>query len=168
MSSLSKKTLIVCDVQPDVVLKVEFPKCRLWVDLVNLAVHAARESNASIPVQVLFTQLHFDPEDLQQIPATHPRLGVLKKLAASNRPVPWFTSNELCVPNAPPPGRKTETETETLVQRRSFLPHSSDTELMDALQRDDIGTHEFTIVGYGPTVQALCHVLGDVLAAPKI
>jgi hypothetical protein len=155
MSSQSKKTLIVCDVQPDVVQKFESPRGRLWVDLVTLALQAARQSSSSI----VFTQLHFTQEDLRHIPATHPRLGILKKLAASNRPVPWFTSEELCV--AP-------RETETLVRRTTFLPHSTDKALLEALQRDDVGTHEYTIVGYGPTAQALCHLLSDVLAAPKV
>lgn len=157
-STQPKKTLVVCDLQPDVAQKLEAPKARLWVDLVSLAVQAARQHGN---VAIVYTQLYFEASQLSDIAACHPRLGVLQKLAASGRNVQWFTSKDLCIADAP-------LERETATQRTTFLPQSSDDTLLGALRRDDMASHEYTLVGYAPTVQAMSMILGDVLAAPKI
>ncbi len=144
----SREILIVCDFQPDVAQKIPSP--RLWVDLVTLAIQAARLSH----VVIVYTQLRFERSELEQIPVTHPRLGILRKLAAT---VTWFTSGDLCV--VPQNG-------ETIVRRTTFLPHSTDATLLNILQNG--GYQKFTLLGYGPTVQAMCHILGDLIAATCI
>jgi hypothetical protein len=150
-STQPKKTLIVCDVQPDIAQKIPCP--RLWVDLTSLAVQAARQHSN---VKILYTQLRFDREQLEDIPITHRRLGILRKLSKTAL---WFTTDELCV--APH-------ESENVLRRTTFLPHSGDPILLEALKVDDMASQEYALIGYGPTVQALSHLLGDTMASPCI
>jgi len=149
------KTLIVCDIQPDVAQKI--PNPRLWVDVTTLAVQAARQKSQS--VRILFTQLRFDREQLEDIPITHRRLGILKKLAKTAL---WFTTDELCI---------IPENSEKVIRRTTFLPQNGDTVLLESLKcddDDDMASHEYTLIGYGPTVQAVSHILGDTLASPNI
>ena len=83
------KTLIVCDVQPDVVKKLALPEQRLFCDLVNLAVEAARLGG----LRILYTQLYFENGNYDCIPPIHPKLGILRKLPNAT----WFTMPDLCV-----------------------------------------------------------------------
>eukprot|EP00977_Amphora_coffeiformis_P026468 scaffold26891_cov95-Amphora_coffeaeformis.AAC.1 len=117
-------TLIVCDVQPDVVNKLEPSEGRLWVDLVALVVQAAR-SSPNKKMRIVWTQLHFENDGaiIQQIPVTHKRLGVLHKLAAAGRTVSWFTDPKLHVQPA---------ADETVVRRTRLVPHASDQTLVEA------------------------------------
>jgi len=161
---MKSKTLIVCDVQPDVVQKLPQPQQQqLFVDLVHTAVAAARRRKSSI--DVLYLMLQFQT-GYSEVPPSHPRLGILRKLAATSNPnlKQWFTSNALSVT----PGAE-----EKVLIRSTFLPQANDTHLIETLRanflrHDDDTLHEFILVGYGPTVQALCSLLGDVVAAPNV
>lgn len=160
-STLSKKkTLIVCDVQPDVVNKL--PQPSLFVDLVATAVQAARTTQED--VNIVYTMLKLEP-GYAQVQESHPRLGILRRIGAKNTGLKWFTSSELSVAAKPD-------STETVVTRSTFLPHASDTKLLEVLKNclgdSSEGTHQFTVVGYGPTVQAICNLLGDILSVPKV
>jgi len=151
------KTLIVCDVQPDVVQKLAQP--RQFVDLVHTALAAARQRPES--VHIVFTMLQFQEPGYSQIPPSHPRLGILRKLASKNPHLKWFTSQELSL----------LPQCEKIMRRSTYLPQANDTELLEHLRtcaQNNQETHEFTLVGYGPTVQALCNLLGDVLAIPNV
>ncbi|CAB9525237.1 expressed unknown protein [Seminavis robusta] len=147
------KTLIVCDVQPEVVKKL--PQPRLFCDVVNLAVAAARQHGQT---RILYTQLKFDSYDT--IPPTHPRLGVLRKLPAT---VKWFTSSDLCIAGTD----NNKHQEELILPRTTFLPQA-DTPWTDAFNDVSTKDHQVTVVGYGPTVQTVCHLLGDILALPNV
>ena len=170
-------TLVVCDVQPDVAKKLQHSL--QFVDLVDVAVRAARNSRTTASVNIVHTMLRF-PDDHQpsggvgcydQIPLSHPKLGILRKLQAKNSNIKWFTSSELCVP---------ATKTEAVVSRTTFLPQATNIDLLEALrnysatkeENNNSATedhdHEFIVIGYGPTVQAVCHLLGDVIGAPNV
>ena len=158
------KTLIVCDVQPDVVQKLQQP--RQFVDLVLMAVQAARQSTTST---IVYTMLKFDEQGYAQIPPSHPRLGILRRLYAKNPNLKWFTSSALSIPNNGL--AQNEHEREMVVTRSTFLPQANDTKLIEVLRNcisQEEQQQEFTVVGYGPTVQAMCHLLGDVLAVPNV
>lgn len=141
------KTLIVCDVQPDVTQKL--PKPRQFIDLVHTAIAAARTSSS---VRVVQTLLQIT--SLEDISLSHPRLGILRKL---NNPK-WFTSPELCIKELP--------DRDIKLSRSTFLPQANDDTLLKALQADQ--DQEITLIGYGPTVQALCSIIGDVMAIPNV
>ena len=151
--------MIVCDVQPDVVKKVG-ESCR-FVDLVDVAIRAARNSRTQ-NVRIVHTMILF-PDTYDSIPPSHPKLGVLRKMQAKNMPISWFTSSELCVPAL---------ENETVVSRTTFLPQATDTELLGAFlnstKQTSTGDQHFAVLGYGPTVQAICNLLGDVIGAPNV
>ena len=132
-----KKTLVICDLQPDVVQKLPKP----LVDLVGIAVEASRKRKQ----EICFTMLKFSP-NYSEIPDSHPRLGILKRVPHCK----WFTSSALCIEAL---------EDESVLERSTFLPHGK-------VELD--ATHEYILVGYGPTVQAMSHILGDVLAVPSI
>jgi hypothetical protein len=170
----SMKTLIVCDVQPDVVQKLDQP--RQFVDLIHTCIAAARQKQQQRPepIQIVHTLLYFPDrsggeegqEELgryAEISPTHPRLGILRKLGASNPNLTWFASTDLCVKPL---------DHELILTRSTFLPHANDTALLQGLRRSIIDTTgdtaEVTVIGYGPTVQALCSLLGDVLAVPNV
>ena len=168
-----KKTLIVCDVQPDVVNKLQQP--RKFVDLVNIAVQGARQAQepstntgtrTCTGTNIVYTMLKFEA-GYAQVPPSHPRLGILRRLGAKNPALQWFTSSTLHVPPC-------ENENEMVVTRSTVLPHANDIKLMEVLRQcmsettDTTSTHQFTVVGYGPTVQAVCNLLGDVLAIPTV
>ena len=146
------KTIIVCDIQPEVVKKL--PQPRLLCDLVNLAVSAARRNSKT---RIIYTQLRFD-NSYDCIPRTHPRLGVLRKLPG----IKWFTSLDLCVANS------NEEDEELVLTRTTFLPQA------DEQWREACGdiisaeNHQVTVVGYGPTVQTVCNLLGDIFALPNV
>lgn len=157
-------TLIVCDVQPDVVNKLGPSQGRLWVDLVALVVQATRQAadkklhTRSLP-KIVWTQLHYaNDTQLSQISASHKRLGVLRKLSMAGKTVSWFTNDALSIAPAPD---------ETVVRRTRLLPHATDQDLLDALSsnndEDASCSHNYLVVGYLPTVQAMCHILGDLV-----
>jgi hypothetical protein len=166
------KTLIVCDVQPDVVQKLDQP--RQFVDLIHTCIAAARQKQQQRPepIQIVHTLLYFpdrsgeEVEELgryAQISPTHPRLGILRKLGATNPNLKWFVSTDLCVKPL---------DHELILTRSTFLPHANDAALLQGLRRYIIDTTgdaaEVTVIGYGPTVQALCSLLGDVLAVSNV
>lgn len=107
-------------------------------------------------VSIIFTQVRFDRDELEDIPITHPRLGILKKLAKT---VQWFTGDDLSV---------VPQQEEHVIRRTTFLPHCSDTSLLEVLKADDAASQQYSLIGYGPTVQAVSHILGDVLASSHI
>jgi hypothetical protein len=173
LSAGKKKTLIVCDAQPDVINKLKQP--RRFVDLVTIAVQAA--SAASEPSNVVYTMLQFDEPGYAQVSTSHPRLGVLRRLGAKNPALRWFTSATLALSASSPTAATNSTgaargegENETIVTRTTFLPQANDTKLMEILRQCVTGddSHQFTVIGYGPTVQAICNLLGDVLAIPNV
>jgi len=185
-SSSNGRVLIVCDVQPDVIRKISPPERNRRVDLIKIAVQAARTTRTtSTCTTIIHTLMQFDEPGYRQIDPRHPRLGVLRRLAdAGNTSVNWFTSDELPLgPIVVTPENKTGEQEEIVVKRSTFLPHASDGELMEVLSRHCCipsgadgattspstgSTYSVTLVGYQPTAQALCHILGDVLAAPSI
>ena len=178
------KTLIVCDLQPEVVQKLPHP--RQFVDLVSIAVQAARPSasnknNHHDPrsMNIIYTMLKFDEPGYTQIPPSHPRLGILRRLYEKNPNLKWFTSSDLSVSVSPKEEEKANDDhrQETVVTRSTFLPHANDTKLLEILRSCCCATqttaapqnHDgVTVIGYGPTVQAVCHLLGDVLAVPNV
>jgi hypothetical protein len=169
------KTLIVCDVQPDVVQKLDQP--RQFVDLIHTCLAAARQQQQQRPepIQIVHTLLYFpdrsggeeEGEELgryAQISPTHPRLGILRKLGATNPNLKWFASTDLSVKPL---------DHELILTRTTFLPHANDAALLQGLRRSIVDTTgddaaEVTVIGYGPTVQALCNLLGDVLAVSNV
>ena len=168
------KTLIVCDVQPDVVRKLPEPRQK-FLDLVQMAVQATRQSTTST-TSIVYTMLKFD-DSYTGIPSSHPRLGVLRRLAATTRnpQLKWFTSSKLSIMNE----ISTTNDNEYVVSRTTFLPQANDTALLEVLQKciaatttsggqADQDSNLVTVLGYGPTVQAMCHLLGDVLALPHV
>ena len=168
------KTLIVCDVQPDVVRKLPEPRQK-FLDLVQMAVQASRQSTTST-TSIVYTMLKFD-DSYTGIPSSHPRLGVLRRLAATtkNPQLKWFTSSKLSIMNE----MSTTNDNEYVVSRTTFLPQANDTALLEVLEKcissttsgggqADQDSNLVTVLGYGPTVQAMCHLLGDVLALPHV
>ena len=154
-------TLVVCDVQPDAAKKVG-DSCR-FVDLVDVAIRAARNSRTAAPIRIVHTMLQFPDSCYDSIPLSHPKLGILRKLQAKNSQINWFTSSDLCIPAV---------ENETVVSRTTFLPQATDVDLLQAFRNstteDFAEDQEFVVFGYGPTVQAVCNLLGDVIGAPKV
>lgn len=150
------KTLVVCDLQPDVVQKLPDP--RQFVDLVHLAVQGARLRS----LRLVYTLLKFEP-GYAEVPESHPRLGILRRIASKNPNLKWFTSSALSLPMT---DSGNENSTEKVVSRNTFLPQANDAELLNVLRQSQDG--DFTVVGYGPTVQSICHLLGDVLAVNKV
>ena len=183
-----RKILIVCDVQPDVIQKIPQPYRQRYVDLIKVAVHAARRSNdkenpksspSSCPTTIIHTLLRFDPPNYSQVSPHHPRLGVLRRLAdAGNGTVKWFTSDSSAIGPMPTGDAASEDDEkrEIIVTRSTFLPHANDGELMEVLRRhccpegDNAASSScsVTLVGCQPTIQAMCSILGDVLAVPNI
>ena len=145
----SQKTVIICDLQPDVVNKLEKP--RLFCDLVNLVVSAIRQKPQS--TRLVFTQLVFPQGDYSSIPPTHSRLKVLRKLPKAQ----FFTNPELCL--------SVDDEKDTVITRTTFLPHASQ-EWNELFPQPE--THRVLVLGYGPTVQAVCNILGDVVAVSDL
>uniref|UniRef100_A0A7S1ZJ02 Tubulin--tyrosine ligase-like protein 9 n=1 Tax=Ditylum brightwellii TaxID=49249 RepID=A0A7S1ZJ02_9STRA len=83
----------------------------------------------------------------------------------------WFTTDELLVaPQQVDDKEKdgSKEEEEIVVPRTTYLPHGSDVNLMDVLKRCCDENSSVTLVGYGPTVQAICHILGDILCIPNV
>lgn len=147
----NRKLLIVCDVQPDVVNKL--PQPRLFCDLINVSVSAARQSGDT---RIIYTQIRFPNGNYDDhIASTHPRLGILRKLPNAK----WFTSEDLCIA-----GRSND-EREVLLTRTTFLPQA-DAQFIKAVGNNQHQT--VTVMGYGPTVQTICHLLGDILAIPSV
>lgn len=160
---MKKLTLVVCDVQPDVIKKIK--DSRQFVDLVDLAVRAGRNSRTVASVDVVHTMIRFPENRYDCIPLSHPKLGILRKLQMKNSPINWFTSSELCVPAAENDPK------EIVVSRTTFLPQANNTDLLEALQyknEESLEDREFVVIGYGPTVQAVCHLLGDVIGTPNV
>ena len=160
-TTTTTRTLIVCDVQPDVINKIQPNSTRRkFVDLLNLTVAAARKA-ACNSTQIIYTQLRF-PNGYDEIPLNHPRLGVLRKLGSDK--VKWFTSKVLCVAGT----SNTDSDevdnkaNEIVVTRTTFLPQATDAQLVDALAKGD-QQQIVTVIGYGPTVQSICHLLGDMI-----
>jgi len=159
---MKKLTLVVCDVQPDVVKKI--PNSKQFVDLVDVAVRAARNSRTTTAVDIVHTMIRF-PESYDCIPVSHPKLGILRKLQMKNSPINWFTSPDLSIPAAE------EDPKEIVVSRTTYLPHANDTKLLEALNYENqeaLEDRDFIVIGYGPTVQAACHILGDVIGTPNV
>jgi hypothetical protein len=161
-------SLIVCDVQPDVIKKIHYSS--QFVDLIDIAVRATRKSRTAASVNIVHTMLHFSKKSggYDQIPSTHPKLGILRKLHYKNPQINWFTSSELCIP---------ATKDETVVSRTTYLPQATNIDLLKALsslQKSkttnsmEDNHHEFVVIGYGPTVQAICNLLGDCIGAPNV
>eukprot|EP00957_Ditylum_brightwellii_P140586 10710564-Ditylum_brightwellii.AAC.1 len=180
MTSQSK-TLIVCDIQPDVIRRLPDPtQRRKCIDLVGIAIEAARRGERKMQCQhadgcshnIIYTQLKFRGEDgYQQVNPNHPRLGVLRRLGTKNPNMRWFTTDELLVaPQQVDDKEKdgSKEEEEIVVPRTTYLPHGSDVDLMDVLKRCCDENSGVTLVGYGPTVQAICHILGDILCIPNV
>lgn len=160
---MKKITLIVCDVQPDVIKKI--PNSKQFVDLVDLAVRAGRNSRTAAGFDVVHTMIRFPESSYECVPLLHPKLGILRKLQMKNSAINWFTSSELCIPAAENDPK------ETVVSRTTYLPHANDTKLLGALQydnRESLDDRDFVVIGYGPTVQAVCHILGDVIGTPNV
>lgn len=165
----NNKILVVCDVQPDVVQKI--PNREQFLDLIRLTIQATRQSSASASAltttTIIYTMIQFS-QDYKEIPLTHPRLSVLRRLATTKK---WFTSSDLCF--APMPN---DIDKEYVLKRTTFLPQANDATLLQVLQNamhnrvpDSLQQQpNVTIVGYGPTVQAMCHLLGDALAVPNV
>lgn len=159
---MKKLTLVVCDVQPDVVKKI--PNSQQFVDLVDHAIRAGRNSKTTSSVDIVHTMIRFPGSSYDCIPLTHPKLGILRKLQMKKSPINWFTSPELSLPAAKDPR-------ETVVSRTTYLPHANDTKLLQALNYGDqesLEDRDFIVVGYGPTVQAVCLILGDVIGTPNV
>ncbi len=160
---MKKLTLIVCDVQPDVVKKI--PNSKQFVDLIDLAVRAGRNSRTAAEVDIVHTMIRFPESSFECVPLFHPKLGILRKLQKKNIPINWFTSSELCIPAAENDPK------ETVVGRTTYLPHANDTKLLEALHftfRNSEYDRNFVVIGYGPTVQSVCHILGDVIGTPNV
>jgi hypothetical protein len=160
---MKKLTLVVCDVQPDVIKKIQHS--RQFVDLVDLAVRAARDSRTMGDVNIVQTMIRFPDSCYDRIPISHPKLGILRKLQMKNSNINWFTSSELCIPAAQNDPK------EIVVSRTTFLPQSTDNDLLEALghgNETSLEDREFVVVGYGPTVQAVCHLLGDAIGTPNV
>ena len=155
-----QKLLIVCDVQPDVVQKLQPPsQQRRFVDMIHTAVAAARKQH----VPILYTQLLLRT-GYPDIPLSHPKLGILRKLVAKNSNINWFTSSELTI--LPRAG-------ERVLPRETYLPQTNDTVLLDTLREYGVGSDDnstsLTLVGFLPTVNTFAnHVLGDVLAVRNL
>ena len=157
-------TLVVCDVQPDGIKKIQHSP--QFVDLVDLAIRAARNSRTTATVDIVHTMIRFPDSCYDCIPLSHPKLGILRKLQMKNSQINWFNSSELCIPALLENDPK-----ESVVSRTTFLPHATDTALLEALQDQNeksLEDREFVVIGYGPTVQAVCHLLGDVIGAPNV
>lgn len=152
-------SLIVCDVQPDVTKKLQYSS--QFVDLVDIAVRATRNSRTTASVNIVHTILQFSENagGYDQIPTTHPKLGILRKLHSKNPQINWFTSSELCIPAA---------KDETVVSRTTYLPQATNIDLLEALSSMEDHDHEFVVIGYGPTVQAICNLLGDCIGALNV
>lgn len=160
---MKKLTLVVCDVQPDVIKKLK--NSRQFVDLVDLAVRAGRNSRTTTAVDIVHTMVHFPESSYDCIPLSHPKLGILRKLQMKNSQVNWFNSSQLCIP-----AREINPK-EVVVSRTTYLPHASGSTLLEALQHENqesLEDREFIVIGYGPTVQAVCHILGDVIGTPNV
>ena len=162
-TNMKKLTLVVCDVQPDVIKKI--PNSQQFVDLVDHAVRAGRNSKTTSSVDIVHTMICFPGSSYDCIPLTHPKLGILRKLQMKNSPINWFTSPELSIPAVK------EDPKETVASRTTYLPHANDTKLLEVLKYGDqesLEDRDFIVVGYGPTVQAVCHILGDVIGTPNV
>lgn len=160
---MKKLTLVVCDVQPDVTKKL--PNSQQFIDLVDLAVRAGRNSRrTTLEFNIVHTMIRFPESSYDCIPLLHPKLGILRKLQRNNNsPIHWFTSSELCIPAAADPPK------EVVVSRTTYLPHANDTKLLEALQYEEsLDDRDFVVIGYAPTVQAVCHILGDVIGTPNV
>ena len=160
---MKKLTLVVCDVQPDVIKKI--PNSQQFVDLVDLAVRAGRNSKTTAAVDIVHTMIRFSESSYDCIPLSHPKLGILRKLQMKNSPINWFTSPELSIPAAK------DDPKEIVVSRTTYLPHADDTKLLEALKyenQESLEDRDFIVIGYGPTVQAVCHILGDVIGTPNV
>lgn len=156
-------TLIVCDVQPDVINKLK--QAHQFVDLVDITVRAACNSRTASSVSIVHTMLRFSEKvgGYDQIPSTHPKLGILRKLQSKNPQIKWFTSSELCIPAS--------TKNTTIVSRTTFLPQATTIDLLETLQKSvkySMEDHKFVVIGYGPTVQAITNLLGDCIGVPNV
>eukprot|EP00546_Thalassionema_frauenfeldii_P021436 CAMPEP_0178905642 /NCGR_PEP_ID=MMETSP0786-20121207/6388_1 /TAXON_ID=186022 /ORGANISM="Thalassionema frauenfeldii, Strain CCMP 1798" /LENGTH=544 /DNA_ID=CAMNT_0020577271 /DNA_START=149 /DNA_END=1783 /DNA_ORIENTATION=+ len=101
--------------------------------------------------------IRFPESSYDCIPLLHPKLGILM----NNSPINWFTSSELCIPAANPK--------EVVASRTTYLPHANDIKLLEALHYEEsLDDRDFVVIGYGPTVQAVCHILGDVIGTPNV
>ena len=161
--NMKKLTLIVCDVQPDVIKKI--PNSKQFVDLVDLAVRACRNSRTATDFDIVHTMIRFPECSYECVPLSHPKLGILRKLQMKNSPINWFTSSELCIPAAENDPK------ETVVSRTTYLPHSNDSNLLEALRynnEESLDGRDFVVIGYGPTVQSICYILGDVIGTPNV
>ncbi len=160
---MKKLTLVVCDVQPDVIKKI--PNSQQFVDLVDLAVRAGRNSKTTAAVDIVHTMIRFPESSYDCIPLSHPKLGILRKLQMKNSPISWFTSPELSIPVAE------DDPKEIVLNRTTYLPHANDRKLLEALNyenQESLKDRDFIVIGYGPTVQAVCHILGDVIGTPNV
>lgn len=162
-TNMKELTLVVCDVQPDVIKKIQ--QSRQFVDLVDIAIQAGRNSRTKVAVNIVYTLIHFPDSCYNCIPLSHPRLGILRKMQMKNSQIKWFASSELCIP------AEENDSNEFVVNRTTFLPQATNENLLEALRgpnEKSLKDREFVILGYGPTVQAVCHLLGDVIGTPNV
>ena len=85
-------TLVVCDVQPDVVKKIQHSQ--QFVELVDIAIRASRNPRIAATVKIVHTLIHFPDSRYDCIPLSHPKMGILHKLQNKNSRVNWFTSSK--------------------------------------------------------------------------